>query len=44
MSRNLFIDCGTNLGQALKAFDKKYNLFNNPKWYIIYIPSYYTNY
>ena len=34
MSKNLFIDCGTNLGQGLKAFDKKYNLFNNPKWYI----------
>lgn len=29
---NLFIDCGTNLGQGLKQFDKKLNLFNHPKW------------
>lgn len=31
---NLFIDCGTNLGQGLNYFNKKYGLFNNEKWYI----------
>ncbi len=29
-----FLDCGTNLGQGLKFFNKKYELFNNEKWYI----------
>jgi FkbM family methyltransferase len=32
MTTNIFIDCGTNLGQGLKRFDKKLNLFNNPEW------------
>tara|TARA_Y100000389_G_C17399652_1_gene484577 strand:- start:516 stop:1121 length:606 start_codon:yes stop_codon:yes gene_type:complete len=30
----LFIDCGTNLGQGLTFFNKKYNLFNNENWHI----------
>ena len=30
----LFIDCGTNLGQGLNFFNKKYKLFNNPEWQI----------
>ena len=30
--KNLFIDCGTNLGQGLKQFDKKMSLLNNDKW------------
>lgn len=30
--KNLFIDCGTNLGQGLYHFNKKFNLFNNPNW------------
>ena len=28
----LFIDCGTNLGQGLKHFNDKFNLFNNPEF------------
>ena len=28
----LFIDCGTNLGQGLKHFNNKFNLFNNPEF------------
>ena len=30
----LFIDCGTNLGQGLKKFHKKFNLLNNKEWLI----------
>lgn len=30
--KNLFIDCGTNLGQGLREFHEKFNLFNNPNW------------
>ena len=29
---NLFLDCGTNLGQGLMQFNKMYNLFNNSEW------------
>lgn len=32
MSKNLFLDLGTNLGQGLNKFNEKLNLFNNPKW------------
>ena len=32
MVKNLFIDCGTNLGQGLNEFNKKFNLFNNINW------------
>lgn len=31
---NLFLDCGTNLGQGLLQFDKMYNMFNNDEWII----------
>ena len=27
--KNCFLDCGTNLGQGLNEFNKKFNLFNN---------------
>lgn len=30
----IFLDCGTNLGQGLNEFHKKFNLFNNPAWHI----------
>lgn len=30
----IFLDCGTNLGQGLNEFHKKFNLFNNPEWHI----------
>jgi len=30
----LFLDCGTNLGQGLNQFNKKYNFFNNEDWVI----------
>jgi FkbM family methyltransferase len=29
-----FLDCGTNLGQGLTHFNKKFNLINNPEWVI----------
>lgn len=31
---NLFIDCGSNLGQGLIEFDNMLSLFNNPDWEI----------
>ena len=34
MIKNLFLDCGTNLGQGLREFEKKFSLLNNPKWKI----------
>lgn len=32
MAKNLFIDCGTNLGQGLNEFNNKFNLFNSDLW------------
>lgn len=32
--KKLFLDCGTNLGQGLQIFNKKYDLFNNNNWEI----------
>lgn len=31
---NIFIDCGTHLGEGLSEFQKKYNYFNNDSWLI----------
>jgi FkbM family methyltransferase len=30
--KNIFIDCGTNLGQGLTHFDRIYQLFNSAEW------------
>lgn len=31
---NLFVDCGSNLGQGLLEFDEMLSIFNNPNWEI----------
>ena len=30
--KSLFLDLGTNLGQGLREFNKRFNLFNNSSW------------
>jgi FkbM family methyltransferase len=32
--KKIFLDLGTNFGQGLKQFDKKFNLLNHPDWLI----------
>tara|TARA_Y100000813_G_C24078757_1_gene312344 strand:+ start:142 stop:753 length:612 start_codon:yes stop_codon:yes gene_type:complete len=34
MLKYIFLDLGTNIGQGLMEFNKKFNLLNNPEWKI----------
>ena len=34
MVKNIFLDLGTNLGQGLNEFNKKFRLLNHPNWSI----------
>lgn len=34
MIKKIFLDLGTNLGQGLREFEKKFSLLNNPEWKI----------
>ncbi len=34
MKKNVFIDCGTNLGQGLLEFHMMFNMLNSPEWEI----------